>query len=423
MTVGAASVSIALAATVKGSNHGDQDIAYRPRMSIELEKVRAETPGVQHGIHMLASGAALMPTPVLDAVIDHLHLEAQIGGYEAHAARAAELDGVYDSVAQLIGADRREIALVENATAAWCHAFYALPLKPGDRILTGEAEYAANYVAFLQRAKRDGAVIDVVPSDADGALDVAALEAMIDARVALIAMTWAPTNGGLLNPAAEVGAIARRHEIPYLLDACQAVGQMPIDVAALGCDFLSATGRKFLRGPRGTGFLYVRGEWLERLEPAMIDHFGAPWVSTNEYRLRDDARRFEKWENAYALRAGLGAAADYALALGLESIQAAAWMLADYARAAIDSQTGWHVEDLGRDRSAIVSFSIEGLNEPRPVVLKLREQGIRIGASDPESTRLDAERRKLPTIFRIAPHYYNTQEEVDRVVDALAEIA
>lgn len=392
-------------------------------MSIDLDKVRAETPGVQHGIHMLASGAALMPASVVDAMTDHLNLEATIGGYEAQAARAAELDGVYDSVAQLIGADRREIALVESATAAWCHAFYALPLKAGDRILTGEAEYGANYVAFLQRVKRDGAVIDVVPSDADGVLDVAALEAMIDDRVALIAMTWAPTNGGLLNPAAEVGAIARRHGIPYLLDACQSVGQMPVDVGALGCDFLTATGRKFLRGPRGTGFLYVRGDWLEQLEPAMIDHFAAPWVATNAYRLRDDARRFEKWENAYALRAGLGAAVDYALTLGLEEIQTAAWSLADRARDLIASRPGWRVEDLGREKSAIVSFSVDSLPDPRAIVLKLREQNIRIGTSYPETTRLDAERRNLPTVFRIAPHYYNTRDEVEQVIDALAQYA
>lgn len=392
-------------------------------MSIDLDKVRAETPGVQHGIHMLASGAALMPASVVDAMTDHLNLEATIGGYEAQAARAAELDGVYDRVAQLIGADRREIALVESATAAWCHAFYALPLKFGDRILTGEAEYGANYVAFLQRVKRDGAVIDVVPSDADGVLDVAALEAMIDDRVALIAMTWAPTNGGLLNPAAEVGAIARRHGIPYLLDACQSVGQMPVDVGALGCDFLTATGRKFLRGPRGTGFLYVRGDWLEQLEPAMIDHFAAPWVATNAYRLRDDARRFEKWENAYALRAGLGAAVDYALTLGLEEIQTAAWSLADRARDLIASRPGWRVEDLGREKSAIVSFSVDSLPDPRAIVLKLREQNIRIGTSYPETTRLDAERRNLPTVFRIAPHYYNTRDEVEQVIDALAQYA
>jgi len=392
-------------------------------MTIDLDKVRAETPGVHHGIHMLASGAALMPTPVLEAVTGHLKLEAEIGGYEAHHARNDALEGVYDSVARLIGAERREIALVENATVAWSHAFYALPLKPGDRILTGEAEYAANYVAFLQRAQRDGAVIEVVPSDADGVLDVAALEAMVDDRVAVIAMTWLPTNGGLINPAEAVGAIARRHNIPFLLDACQAVGQMPVDVEALGCDFLSATGRKFLRGPRGTGFLYVRAALLDRIEPAIIDHFGAPWVAADRYELRPDARRFETWENAYALRLGLGVAVDYALEIGLAPIRERARALADRFRAGIDAIPGGQVTDLGRERSAIVSFSLPGQDNPRATVLALREQGIRIGASDSETTRLDSERRHLPTVFRAAPHYYNTEAEVDRVLDVLSNLA
>jgi len=389
-------------------------------MTIDIAKVRAETPGVENAIHLLACGAGLMPQPVIDAVTDHINLEAGAGGYEAEALEAERLDAVYDDVARLVGAGRREIALLENATVAWCHAFYALAFKPGDRILTCEAEYAANYVAFLQRAKRDGIVIDVVPSDETGMLDVAALEDMIDDRVGLIAITWIPTNGGLVNPAAAVGKIARQHNIPYILDACQAVGQMPVDVAALGCDFLSATGRKFLRGPRGTGFLYIREALLDTTEPAMIDHFGAPWVAADRYELRDDARRFETWENAYALRAGLGAAVAYANDIGMEPIKERAWMLADGLRARLAALPGARVCDIGSEKCAIVSFTVEGLDDPRMIVASLRAEGIKIGTSDPDSTRLDSEARGLADVFRAAPHYYNTESELDRLIEALA---
>lgn len=387
-------------------------------MTIDLDRIRADTPGIAETTHLLASGSALMPNPVIDAVIEHTRLEAQIGGYEAQARKAEELDAVYGAVARLINAKPHEIALLENATVGWCHAFYSLPLKAGDRVLTCEAEYAANYVAFLQRQKRDGIVIDVVPSNALGELDLDALENMIDDHVALIATTWIPTNGGLVNPAAGIGKIAAKHRIPYLLDACQAVGQMPVDVEEIGCDFLSATGRKFLRGPRGTGFLYVRDAWLEMLEPAMIDHFGAPWIAKDRYALRPDARRFETWENSYALRAGLGAALDYAMEIGMVAIQGRAWRLATRTRQMLGDVDGAGVKDLGSEQCAIVSFTIEGLDPPESVAA-LRAQNIAIGTSQPSSTRLDAEARALPVVFRIAPHYYNTEDELERCIDAL----
>jgi cysteine desulfurase / selenocysteine lyase len=245
--------------------------------ALDLERLRAETPGIANRIHLNNAGAGLMPRPVVDALHAHIDLEAAIGGYEAAEQRNAECEAVYASVARLLGAAPQEVALLENATLAWDMAFYGLRFRPGDRILTGRAEYGANFVAYLQVAKRSGAVVEVVPDNAFGETDPEALESMLDERVKLISLTWIPTNGGLVNPAAEIGAIARRNGVPYLLDACQAAGQLPIDVAALGCDMLSATGRKFLRGPRGTGFLYVRQGFLEQIEPPMIDHAAAPW--------------------------------------------------------------------------------------------------------------------------------------------------
>jgi selenocysteine lyase/cysteine desulfurase len=388
---------------------------------LDLGRIRADTPAAARRTYLHNAGAALMPAPVVEAMKRHIDLEAEIGGYAAAAAEATHLNGVYGSVARLVNADPAEIALMENATIAWQMAFYSLRFAPGDRILTAQAEYAANYVAYLQVAKRTGVRIDVVPSDADGALDVAALERMIDDRVKLIAITWVPTNGGLTNPAAAVGAIARAHGIPYLLDACQAVGQMPVDVQAIGCDMLAATGRKFLRGPRGTGFLYVRRALLRTLEPPMIDHFAAPWVAADRYELRDDARRFESWENNYAARAGLGVAVEYALTLGLDRIQARCRLLSTRLRHGLADIPGLTLRDLGRTPSAIVSFTLDR-HEAGAVVAAAADAGITIGASQPSSTRLDAEARHLPPVVRASPHYYNSEDEIDRLIGFCARL-
>ena len=389
---------------------------------IDLDRIRADTPATDRLAYLHNAGAALMPTCVVAAMKQHIDLESEIGGYAAADRESDRLELVYGSVARLLNAAPDEIGLVENATVAWQMAFYSLPFRNGDRILTAEAEYAANYVAFLQVTKRTGAVIDVVPSDASGELDVDALERMIDERVKLIAVTWVPTNGGLVNPAAAIGKIARAHGIPYLLDACQAVGQMEVDVEAIGCDMLSATGRKFLRGPRGTGFLYVRREMLQQLEPPMIDHFAAPWVSRDAYQLRDDTRRFETWENNYAARLGLGAAVDYALKIGIAPITQRCRMLAGRLRSGLAALPGITLRDLGRAPSAIVSFSMAG-HEADAIVASAAAAGITVGASDPSSTRIDAERRSLPHVVRASPHYYNTEAEVDRLISHLADLA
>ncbi len=391
-------------------------------MPFDLQRLRAETPGVAHRVHLNNAGAGLMPRPVLDRMVAYLHREADIGGYEAAYEASAELDAVYGSVARLVGASPSEIALTENATVAWQMAFYALGFKAGDRILTARAEYAANYVAFLQVAKRTGVAIDVIPDDADGVLDPDALERMIDSRVRLIAITWMPTNSGLVNPAQEVGRIARAHGIPYLLDACQAVGQTPIDVERLGCDMLSATGRKFLRGPRGTGFLYVRKPLLVTLEPPMIDHFGAVWVAPDRYELRPDARRFETWENNYAARLGLGAAVDYALAVGLHEAEVRCRELAATLRALLRDVPGIELHDAGRELSAIVSFSVRR-HAAAAVNLQLLRAGINVSHSKPSSALLDHLARDLPTVLRASPHYFNTPEELDELAAALRSLS
>jgi cysteine desulfurase/selenocysteine lyase len=387
-------------------------------VTLDLERARRETPGCATVLHFNNAGAALMPQPVLDALQRHLQLEATIGGYEAAEREDAAVEHVYDALARLIGGHRDEIAVIENATRAWDMAFYSLRFGPGDRILTATAEYASNYIAYLQVAARTGAVVEVIPDDERGQVSVEALRRMLDARVKLIAITHVPTNGGLVNPAAAVGRMAREAGVPYLLDACQSVGQMPVDVAELGCDMLSATGRKYLRGPRATGFLWVRRAFLEQMEPPFLDLHAATWVARDRYELRPDARRFENWETYYAGKIALGVAVDYALAWGLPAIRERVYMLAGQLRERLAARPGVTLRDKGAERCGIVTFTAEGC---AAALIKqvLRSEAINVSVSSYTGTRLDMEDRKLPGVVRASLHYYNSEEEIERFCAAL----
>ena len=388
--------------------------------AIDVARARAETPGCGEVLHLNNAGAALMPAPVLAAQIGHLELEGRIGGYEAAEAAAPAIARTYDALSALLACGADEIALVENATVGWNLALHALPFAAGDRILTAEAEYASNYIEYLRLAERRGVKVETVPSDDSGQLSLDALELMIDGRVKLISITHVPTNGGLINPAEGIGRIARSAGIPFLLDACQSAGQLDLDVARLGCDLLSASGRKYLRGPRGSGFLYVRRGLLERLDPPFLDLHGARWTGPETYQPRPDARRFENWEFNVAAVIGLGAAVDYALGWGLPAIEARVAALGEALRGKLAALQGVTVHDLGARRCGIVTFALAG-RPAAEIKAALAARRINVSVSSLESTRLDMARRGLDALVRASVHYYNTEEELDRLVAAVKE--
>jgi selenocysteine lyase/cysteine desulfurase len=387
----------------------------------DVARARRDTPGASRVAHLNNAGAALPPVQVTDAVIEHLQRESRMGGYEAAAAANHEVERTYHAIAELIGCQTDEIAIVENATRAWDMAFYSLAFRPGDRILTARAEYASNVIAFLQVARRTGAVIEVVDNDKTGQLSVPDLRRRLadgSGPVRLVAITHVPSQGGLVNPAEQIGAAAREAGVPLLLDACQSVGQLPIDVDRIGCDLLSATGRKFLRGPRGTGFLYVRRDMIERLEPPFLDLHAATWTAADRYEIRADARRFENWETNYAAKIGLGVAVDYALSWGIEAIEARVTALADHLRAQLVNIDGIQVHDQGSRRCGIVTFSVDGV--PAELVRQiLAARGVNVSVSLVDRTWLDLATRNLPDIVRASVHYYNTEAELDRLIDSL----
>ena len=388
----------------------------------EIRRLRAETPGCAEVAHFNNAGCSLPPAPVLETHLGYLRREALIGGYEAQEEAQHRLDGVYAATAQLVGGQGPdEVALFENATRAFDMALYAVPLEPGDVILTSTAEYHSMFVTYLHRARR-GVRVEVVAPDATGQLDVGALRKRIDARVRLIAMTHMPTNGGLVQPAEAVGEVAREAGVFFLLDATQTVGQIPLDVRRLGCHALAGTSRKYLRGPRGVGFLWVARDWIERLEPPLMEGHAAEWVEPDRYVIRPDAKRFEVWESNVGARLGFGAAIEYAQALGLERIWARVTERGETLRARLAAVPGVTVRDLGVVRGGIVSFTVRGVDAAR-VKATLRAARINVTVSPARGTLIDMRARGLSEVVRASVHYYNTDEEIDRLTAEVARLA
>ncbi|HEU4588599.1 MAG TPA: aminotransferase class V-fold PLP-dependent enzyme [Gemmatimonadales bacterium] len=392
-----------------------------PTAYAQLLRWRADTPASLRLIHLNNAGASLMPTIVRDTIVRHLDLEAEIGGYEAADLAAPEFADTYAALAQLVGAEPGHIAIVDSATAAFSQALSAIDFEPGDRIVTTRADYVSNQLMYLSLARRRG--VDVVRADdlPEGGVDPASVEALVrQRRPRLVAVTWIPTYSGLVQDAEAVGAICEREGVPYLVDACQAVGQLPIDVARLRCDYLSATARKFLRGPRGIGFLVATDRALARgAYPLYIDMRGAQWTGLQEFELAPGARRFEMWEFPLALVLGMGVAARYALEVGIPTAQARAWALAAYARERLAAVPGVRVADRGATLSAIVTVQLAG-RAAEDVKVALRRLGINTSVSARDNAVIEGAVPSATPVLRISPHYYNTTEEIDRAVAELA---
>ncbi|KAK9823906.1 hypothetical protein WJX72_006290 [[Myrmecia] bisecta] len=401
-----------------------RDSLFRSGGEPDVDSLRAETPGTTNVCHFNNAGAALVPQPVLDANKAYLDLEAAIGGYEAVERSTDALQRSYIAMAELLNCHADEIAIVQSATAAWSQVFLGLTFKPGDRVLTSVAEYGSNFLAFLQAEKRHGMSIEVIPEDEGGDISIPDLERMLcsgAAKPVLIAITHVPTSSGRVYDAAAVGAVARKHGILYLLDACQSVGQMPIDVAVIGCDFLTGTSRKYLRGPRGVGFLYASRKAMQMTEPAVVDVWGASWVSRTQYDLHATARRYESYEVSFAAKAGFGVAVAYTLELGQAWICKRIQSLAALLRQQLARVPGVSVHDQGRVLCGLVSFTKAGTTAVA-IKMALQERRINVSVSAAPSTRLDMDARGLTEVVRASVHYYNTEQEVADLVAAVAAV-
>jgi len=385
---------------------------------IDVDTERAETPGCLAQVFLDSAGSSLPPRAVVSEVVAHLRREAEVGGYRAAAERADDLRALYAGLGRLLGCGAESVALTDSATRGWNQFVTALPWRAGDRALVCGVEYASNAITLLQRARADGVRVEVVPSDRTGRVDLSVLEAMLDERVRLVSLVHVPTNSGLVNPVREVVELAHRVGALVLLDACQSVGQLAVDVGELGVDALSATGRKWLRGPRGTGFLYVAPSLHAALEPVASDLRGATWATPSTYDLAPDATRFELWEHDVAARLGLRVAVDHLAALGVQHVERTVRGLADDLRAGLAGIPGVDVHDRGEDLCGIVSFTVGGL-DPADVHARLADVGVTVSVSHASSTRIDIEARGLVSVVRASPHYFVTEGQLDEAVQAV----
>lgn len=385
---------------------------------MDINQLRADTPGTENVIHFNNAGASLMPAPVSEAVIAYLKEETARGGYETKRKYHQELEGIYPNIGRFINAKSDEIAIQENATAAWHMMFFAIDFEDGDRILTSMSEYASNYISYLKLQQQVDISIEIIPNDESGQTSTKALAGMMDEQVKLVSITHIPTNSGLVNPVEEIGQTIRKYPCLYLVDACQSVGQYPVDVQEIECDMLSATGRKFLRGPRGTGFLYADKQILPALTPPFLDLYGAKWTAKDQFETRDDARRFENWESNYAGIMGLNAAVGYAADIGLENIWNRIMKLSEYLRERLTDVDGLTVRDIGSVKGGIVTFTVREV-KAETIQKKLSEHDINVSISGRSSTLLDMKKRNLERVVRASVHYYNTEEEIDTLVDVL----
>lgn len=387
-----------------------------------LATLRGSTPGLNESLHLNHAGASLMPRAALEAITNHLALESMMGPMDAAAAVAPRLDALRAGAARLVNASADEIAFASSGSAAFGAAFSALPpLRAGERVLVGRQEWGGNLSTYQRAAERAGARVEAIPCHDDGSVDAQALARMMDERVRLVSLTWIGANGGLVNDAAAVGRVTRAAGVPFLLDAGQALGQLPVDVQALQCDILKSAGRKHLRGPRGTALLYVRRELLQRMEPPWVDVLSAPW-SDDDTQARPDARRLETSEAPVALWLGLAESIDLALELGTDAIAARIQSLAALLRHRLREVPGLRLHDLGRGtQSGLVSFNIDGMDA---ATLKawLAQRNVRIGANGVAYTPLDMKARGLHSVARASLSYLNDEEDLERFVEVLRHV-
>lgn len=387
---------------------------------IDTTKVRADTPGCTHKIFLNSAGSSLMTKGAVQIMHSYLDKEMILGGYQTVPFFQHEIDAFYLHASALLHTSPGNIAFTFNATDAYAKAVSSITFKPGDYILTTEDDYVSNYILFFSLQKRFG--LQMVRSNTlpSGDINMFDLETkMLKYRPVLVSVTHIPSNSGKIQDVEKIGHLCEKYDIWYIVDACQSVGQMDIDVNKIKCDFLSATGRKFLRGPRGTGFLYVSDKALAAcLEPLLIDMRGATWETENNYMPSGSATRFELWEANYANILGLSEAIRYAMSIGLKNIRAYNLELCQLLKEQLQIIPDIKITEEGSQTASIVTFTSDTktLDEYKNT---LDMANISYSVGYRHFALIDFNKKNVDWVIRFSPHYFNTTDEILQVVEIL----
>jgi len=390
---------------------------------IDVDALRAATPGCNDRAFLLSAGSSLPTEATLDAVIGHLRLEAEIGGYAAADRAVDVLEQGRADLAALVGGDPDEIALVTSDSSGWVKAWWGWVVggnvPAGSKVLVDRMCYHSHYAA-LDQTRRIGAFdIHIMPSLDDGTVDVDALR--IDDDASAVCVTMIGTHSGNVNPVERIGGLAAAAGVPMFVDGCQALGQLRLDVNELGCQVLTGTGRKFLRGPRGSGMLWVSRSIVDRFSPPGLDATSTPWTAAGGMQIGAGTRRFEEYEVSYASMVGLAAAARQALTIGSSAIEQRVVGLGEQLRTALSSIAAVQIRDTAERRCGIVTFTVSGVSSA-DVVAAASTAGVVVNESTATWAALDMDAKQTPTVVRASPHYFNTTLELDRLVQAVEDV-
>jgi selenocysteine lyase/cysteine desulfurase len=395
-------------------------IRRNPPIDVVFERQRTIGSTLRH--HFNAAGAALQTRETVDAVVQHLRLEETEGGYEAAKRNVALSELAYTNAALLLGARPEEIALFDSATTGMRQVLDALRLRAGQKVVVSRSTYVSQALQLLTMQHESAIDLVVLPNAADGALDLDALaRELADTADAVVCIAHIPTSSGVIEPVQAVGRLTSERGALFVLDATQSVGQVEVDVTLIGCDVLVTTGRKFLRGPRGTGIAFISSALLARLIPLAPDVRASSWTAEGEWVVEKTARMLESWEHSVAARVGLGVALGQALERGMAATSTYLGELAAQLRARLARIPGVEVTDPSAALSAIVTFRVTGIADS-VVCDYLKERNIHTISIPASHAQWDLGARGMASVVRASVHVYNDAADVDALVAAVDEL-